>query len=218
MPALKDITGQRFGRLVVLSRQGSDKHKKALWLCQCDCGNTTVAGGSSMLCGNTSSCGCIHKEQLIERNSSHGLCKTSEYYSWANMVDRCTNKNNDSFEYYGGRGITVTDKWKSFENFYSDMGQKPSELYTLERIDNNGNYEPGNCRWATRKEQANNKRNNRRETHNGKTQTLAQWAAEVGISRSLLFHRLKNGMSMEEALTTAVKKRSDTLSVVLPTS
>lgn len=158
-----DITGQRFGRLVVLSYQGL-KYGKAHWSCLCDCGATYVACGDGMKSRNTSSCGCFKIDWPTQRFTRHGLSRTPVHRSWQSMKQRCGNPNHPRYEDYGGRGIRVCDRWRdSFDNFVTDMGPKPTPQHSLDRWpDNDGHYEPGNCRWATLNEQRANRRDSRR--------------------------------------------------------
>ena len=202
MSKLQDITGQRFSRLVVLERAGRAPSGHVTWKCRCDCGNEVVAYGLSLKCGNTRSCGCIRKEQLRERNRTHDLKQGNEstYNSWANMKSRCNDKNNPDYHYYGGRGITHDPRWADFKNFFEDMGPKPDDSLTIERIDNNGNYCKENCKWGTRKEQARNKSNNRYLTYNGDTLLLSEWADKLGINKGTIYLRLRKGWPLEKVL------------------
>ena len=171
----KDLTGQRFGRLVALEPVGRDKYNGILWKCQCDCGNTRIVHCHNLTSGNTKSCGCLHKEQAVALHLTHGMSHSSEYSTWKFMLQRCENPNHKHFKYYGGRDIRVCKRWHKFENFYEDMGQRP-EGKSIDRIDNNGNYEPGNCKWSTPHEQMMNRRPNSKGPNQQKCFFACDWS------------------------------------------
>jgi hypothetical protein len=203
-----DITGQRFGRLTALRiavRGGEGPHRRRQrWLFRCDCGNDVEAGKDSVMRGTTRSCGCLQAEITIQRNKqsvrhghTSGAHRSSEWVSWQHMRQRCSNPNHVYYKNYGGRGIRIDPRWDDFENFLTDMGGKPSPEHEIDRIDSNGNYEPGNVRWTLPIEQANNKRNSRYYTIDGRRQTIAQWAREYSIDPQKLRKRIDAGWSPE---------------------
>lgn len=150
-----DLKGKRFERLTVVRLLGSNKYKNHVWECLCDCGNITHSVGTRLKRGIKKSCGCLIKDT----HTKHGKTHTHEYVAWMNMKRRCCDENIRQYKDYGGRGISVCNRWlKSFNNFIEDMGEKPSSYHSIDRINNDGNYEPGNCRWATKEQQAINKR------------------------------------------------------------
>jgi hypothetical protein len=191
------LTGQRFGRLTVVGYVGNN-NANSQWLCKCDCGKSTTLATSALLRKDKpqKSCGC----GMVQRK--HGMSGTPEHHAWRSMYQRCNNPNNPQYSLYGGRGISVCPRWReSFENFLADMGPRPGDNYSVDRIDNNKGYSPDNCRWANDLEQSNNTRHNRRITYNGKTHTLTEWSRITGISKSGLRWRLANGWAIADALT-----------------
>jgi hypothetical protein len=201
-----DLTGKRFGKLVVIKNNGIDsKSKKATWECLCDCGNTTIVRSDRIVSLKAKSCGCIKSSGT--RSIKHGDWKSKLYRVWIGMRNRCANRNNADFISYGGRGITVCEEWNNYKTFKLwALNNGYADKLTIDRKNNNGNYEPSNCRWATPLEQANNKRNNCVLTYNGKTQTIVQWTNETGIKCQTIKDRInKYNWSIEKALTTIKK-------------
>jgi hypothetical protein len=203
-----NLGNKQFGRLLVQEFVGNDKFGHSLWSCLCACGNTKVVSGDNLKRGLVKSCGCLNKELVIERMTTHGQTSggsaTLIYKIWQGMLARCYNLHNKSYKDYGGRGIKVCDRWHSFENFYEDMGDCPEGL-SLDRKDNDGDYTPENCRWATNLEQANNKRSNAWYESNGNRKTLAQWARYLDIKPNTLWMRLNEyAWSEERALNKGV--------------
>src|SRR6266508_728705 len=158
MGNLVDLVGRKFGRLTVTGRAGNDGHGHAMWACLCECGTTITVARGALRTRETQSCGCLKRQRTRETHTTHGQSNSPEWRAWRNMRQRCKNRRHPKYRDYGGRGITVCDRWASFENFLADMGPKPSPAHSIDRIDVNGNYEPGNCRWATPKEQRLNQR------------------------------------------------------------
>lgn len=207
MGAFKNLTGQRFGRLLVLDRV-EGKYDRPHYHCKCDCGNIIIVESRRLTSCNTRSCGCLHKEQLQERNKIHGLRYTRLYSEWTNMKQRCYSTK-DRYKQWQGRGIKVCSEWLSdFTNFYNWAkvnGYKDN--LTLDRIDVNGNYEPTNCRWISKKEQSYNKTNTHYFEYKGQKKCLAEWAIEYNINKHTLYNRIYNlKWSMERALTEEVHK------------
>ncbi len=202
--SFKDMLGQRFTRLVVVSRADSDKNGNAIWECMCDCGNTTLSRGFTLRNGQAKSCGCLTTDQLVERITTHKMSGTLEWWSWVHMRQRCENPNARFYPRYGGRGIKVCERWQSFENFYADMGSRPSEAYSLERKNNDGHYEPTNCVWATLSEQNSNKVNNHYVDYKGQRMaiTRAMTLGDAGVSLSGTLGRLRRGWSVARAVET----------------
>lgn len=193
-----DLTGRKYGRLLVRTLATQQLYGKPAWECVCECGATKVVAGSVLRMGESTSCGCYQKElaakNLGDAVRKHGQCATVEYRRWLRMKARCDNPRNPAYAAYGGRGITVCQRWMdSYEAFIEDVGERPSPLHSIDRIDNDRGYEPNNVRWATRREQANNRRSNVRITYNGETKTLAAWAREIGITPEGVAYRHKHG-------------------------
>lgn len=223
MGVIKDLTGQTFGRWTVIEYAGKDKYNNALWLCECSCEDKTrrIVNGNNLRRGISTSCGCfqreLSKENCIKRNAEtgaqyakkHGLRYTRIYTIWSGMIDRCYRKSHKKYNDYGGRGISVCNEWRySVEEFYNwAINNGYNDNLSIDRINNNGNYEPNNCRWATVDEQQNNRRYNRMYTLNNKTQTLKQWANEYKINYNTLISRIDEfNWDFEKALTTPVKQ------------
>lgn len=204
---LIDLTGKRFGRLLVLNISATlYEGVQRGWDCVCDCGTQITTRGSLLRKGKTLSCGCLQKELTSDRSSTHGMSKTKIYAVWRGMINRCCNPRQGSFKRYGALGVSVSPRWMKFENFLSDMGDRPSDDHSIDRFpDKGGNYEPGNCRWATLKQQANNTKSNHVIECDGRSMTVAQWSDELGIGGPTIRHRLKSGWSAEAALTTPVQ-------------
>lgn len=207
-----NLIGQRFGRLTVIDHGGwrtqPSGQKKRLWLCKCECGKTTIVTHSNLRSATgTRSCGCIWEEMSSAGSFhlAHGCSRvhswTPEYAAWAGMMQRCTNPKAKTYRHYGGRGITVCERWLNFENFLHDVGPKPSPVHSLGRVDNSNGYSPDNCRWETPVQQGRNKRNNVLITAFGKTTTLSGWEEITGVRRGTISVRLGLGWNPEEAVS-----------------
>lgn len=213
MNRIKDLTNSRFGRLLVI-KYAYSRRKKVYWECLCDCGNIKEIQGTDLKSGKTLSCGCLHKEVLSKR-VKHGYARRFNqndplYVAWKNMKLRCLNHSFSGWKDYGGRGIKVCERWlNSFENFAFDMGEHPGKGYSLERIDNNGNYTPENCKWATRTEQGRNRRANTLLTYQGETLPISAWAERIGVKENTIFSRLRYGWSIEETLSKPARSHKE---------
>lgn len=201
--SILQLLGAQFGRLTVIGDGEpfvrSDGRKDRMLLVRCECGTEKTVRQDELKSGGTKSCGCL-------RGEDHGKANSAEYGVWYGIKKRCTNQNSQNYGDYGGRGITVCERWmNSFVAFLDDMGPRPTSEHSIERENNDGNYEPGNCRWATQLEQGRNKRNNRLFTFYGKTMTLAQWCRISQMSPGTVTSRLKLGWSEKEAFWTPVK-------------
>lgn len=197
-----DLTGKVFTRLTVLERLAGSPIK---YLCVCTCGNHKNIRGGALISGATKSCGCLSKEIRTATSTVHGQYSTSEYRAWANMWGRCICTHNTQYHRYKDR--TPPEEWKDFTVFFAHVGPKPSPKHSLDRIDNDKPYGPGNVRWATANEQQNNTSKNRWVTYQDKTQTLEQWCRETGLKFSTLRARLDRGWSVEKALTQPANHR-----------
>lgn len=203
---LKNEIGNVYGRLTVISEGSRSKHGSINWNCICECGNTVSVRGDMLRNGNTKSCKCLNNEIAANKLTTHGMSRTSTYRSFYNMLHRCYRESHKNYDSYGGRGITVCDRWvNSFENFLEDMGEKPNGM-TLDRIDNDKSYSPDNCRWANSKDQSRNTSRNVNLSLNGKTQCRVDWEIDLGISSNTIKSRIERlGWSVTKALTTPVQ-------------
>ena len=199
----KDITGQRFGRLVALYPLGSVK-KNILWRCKCDCGGAKDVIVGELNSRNTRSCGCLIAENRVPNSTTHGYTGTAIYGTWCRMKARCKTNVAQPNKHYAGMGIKVCEKWGKFEAFLADMGNQPDGC-TIDRIDSTGDYTPENCRWADSYIQSNNRSNNRRIVHDGIDLTVAQWAVETGMRPGTIYARLYHGWSGSDAIMCPVQ-------------
>jgi hypothetical protein len=207
MKKVFDITGKKFGKLTVL-RQEYIKNHSVYWLCQCDCGKECVVKGDKIKSGHTKSCGC-KKHEIWGGKRTHGETKTRLYAIWGGMITRCRNMNREKAKKdYQDRGIGVCPEWTDFSVFQAwALANGYSEDFTIDRIDNDKGYFPGNCRWADAKTQANNKRNNINLSFNNETHTVAQWAEIMDIKYGTLYNRILKGWNVEDALKTPIGER-----------
>lgn len=206
MGKLIDLTGQRFGRLVVLERAENSKRGNTRWKCKCDCGNERVIEGNALRREHTKSCGCRAKEVAKSINTTHSESYTRLYRIWSQMIQRCTNPKQKRYPDYGGRGITICEEWKhsyiAFRNWAMANGydeNAPKGQCTIDRIDNDRGYSPDNCQWTTITEQNRNKRNLHYVTINSETKPVAEWCKQYNLSHQTVHSRLRNGRTPEEA-------------------
>ena len=199
MGKLIDISGGKFGKLTVINFY-EIKDRYAYWLCMCECGNQVITKGSNLKTGDTKSCGCL------STNFKHGMKHTRQYLTWSSMKNRCLNVNNQSYANYGERGITVCDEWLTFEGFWKDMSVGYDGNLTLERKDNSKGYCAENCKWATIKEQNNNKRSSIIISYNGVAKSLKQWAIDLSMNYQTLFTRFHSGWSIQRLIETPAIK------------
>ena len=210
----KDFINQKFNKWTILKELEPKKYVtnkrnvlKRVFLCVCECGNTKNVLLENLKRGISKSCGCLIKENSGIR--THGMSKTSEYHIWNSIKERCNNPKNHAYKYYGGRGISFYDKWENnFIEFYNYIGTRPSKYHSIDRIDVNGNYEPGNIKWATRKEQSRNLRSNINITINGETKCINAWCDVYNISRATVKSRISYGWDLIKAITHPIRKNS----------
>lgn len=207
MKQAQDLTGVQFGSLVV-TRRAPNVGIRIMWACECECGAATTVWAHSLKSGATKSCGCRRGAENRTR-AVHGMSRTPIHEIWLGMRKRCLQPNSPNYFRYGARGITVCDRWRdSFQNFYEDMGPRPSPEHSLDRIDNDKGYSPENCRWATRKQQGNNKSNNVRFVVDGQSLTATQCAAMAKISLSGFLARIRQGWAIERAISPTATLRA----------
>lgn len=206
MANFRDLTGMTFGRLTAVEIHGRTPAGALVWQCSCACGGSHTASSQSLVDGKVKSCGCW-KASHPAYNRTHNMKSHPLYLVWSAMLNRCRNPNVRGYENYGGRGIKVCYRWHDFSAFYADMGERPPGGYSIERINNDGDYEPGNCRWATRREQGSNKRNSRYIEAGGESLPLAEWARRLGCSSAAILARIAAGMREADAVTLPIPAR-----------
>lgn len=209
--------GLKLGRWTLVSKLPKRKlTEQQRWKCVCECGVEGTVYQGNLISGKSKSCGCLRVEvtsaigkvtgkRYEGHGRTHGMRKSAEYRIWTLMKNRTTNVNSENYPNYGGRGITLDPRWESFENFFADMGARPNDSLSLERVDNSLGYSKHNCVWATKTTQARNTRTNRRITWQGETKCLSEWAEQLGINYKTMHTRLSNGWSVQRAFTTPVK-------------
>lgn len=212
-----DILYQKFNRLTVVKYNGINNKRKHIYECSCECGNIKTTDRVALLAGHTGSCGCYFRSVCWRNRVTHGetiRClsgkfNSPEYLAWSSMKERCENPTHAAYHNYGGRGIAVSQEWgRDFLVFLKSLGRRPSKAHSLERINNDLGYFEGNVKWGTKDEQSNNRRTNRVIEFEGEHKTIAQWAAQVGLSRAVIHYRLKRGWSIKDALSRPVSKKT----------
>lgn len=206
-PARMTITpGMRFERLTVLRKGTPARYGHPRWDCRCDCGKEVTVRQSMLVAQQTKSCGCLARDLSVARSTKHGMFGTPEYHAWTHMKGRCNSPSHSDYRNYGGRGISVCPAWQSFENFLADMGLRPSPQHSLDRINNDGDYEPLNCRWATVIEQSRNRRTCTFITFDGRTKTAKDWCELLGVPYEIVIRRMAvQKWSFIDAVTTGYK-------------
>lgn len=207
MVKLINLIGKKFGRLTVIKRVENTKNNKTQWLCKCDCGNYIKVQSYLLTHNYTKSCGCIAIEKLKKRSITHGLSKSKIYAVYCTIKARCNNPNNNVYQYYGAKGVKLCSEWLNFENFYNwaiNNGYK--EGLSIDRINVNGDYEPSNCRWATKEEQSNNRSNNHLITYNNQIHTISEWSKITGLTKSAIQYRLSKKWDIEKIFTTPLRR------------
>jgi hypothetical protein len=214
MSRYKDISNKKFGRLTAVKKVGKDDHGNSKWLCNCKCGEKTIVIIQSLTSGNTKSCGCLKNEIFLDNITKHGKTKRGHknrlHNIWKLMRQRCSNPNASKYEIYGGKGIKVCDEWQVYINFHNwAIANGYKDNLTLDRIENDGDYCPENCRWATYKEQNLNTSSNNKITFRGITKTITQWGRELEVNYMTLYGRLSRGWSVEKTFTEPIRGREN---------
>lgn len=196
---ITEMTGKQFGRLTVIKRDGY-QGTAIMWSCVCFCGKTTRVRGGHLRDGRIKSCGCLNSEMTKTRSTTHGRTRTPEHRTWVNIRARCGDPKHISYKYYGAKGVKVSPQWDAFSTFLRDMGMRPSKDHSIDRIDPDGDYAPGNCRWATEIEQQNNRRNTKWITLYGDTHSESEWCRIRGFRAQVIGQRLRRGWSIRDAI------------------
>ncbi len=203
-----NLTGETYGLLTAVRMVGRTARGNALWECSCSCGGSTVIEAARLKLPGMRSCGCMVAKRPYTKLFKHGMSTSPEWAAWKSMLERCTNPSHRWFHRYGGRGVSVCKRWSDFNNFYADMGERPKDgvRYSLDRIDNDKGYEPGNCKWATSTEQNRNRGNVIRITHDGLTLTLPEWSQKSGLHIETIRRRVKNGWPTERLFDASMPR------------